>query len=117
MAFWAIIAEILEMITTVRKYIALAETIGSGHFVEELIHSHIAGAVTDALIAAGVPAETFDYLYQAREHLDLILNEVGLELTSKGLTVDGDVVLNKIAARLKGDRGGNSDRKWLQRCS
>ena len=114
MPFWAIVAEVLKIILTVRKYIALARAIGSGQYVEGLLYSYLATAVSDALIVGGVPAAAFDALAYAREHLDAVLAEVGLDLTAQGLVIDADLVLSQIAQRLENVEAGLARTSFLE---
>jgi RHS repeat-associated protein len=90
MAFWVVVAQIVKIILTVRKYAALLSALTEGKLVEGLIESFIVGSVTDGLIKSGVPLDKIDLKGQAEEWLNQIVNETAGDLAKHGLVLAPD---------------------------
>jgi len=111
MAFWVVIAEIVKVILTAKKYADLLSSASSGKLVEGLISSYIAGKIVDGLVQSGVPLNRLDLREQAETWANETLDAVSSDLLSHGLVIAPDQlrseVLGRIEHLLKGMAIGN----------
>jgi len=67
MPFWIVVAEIVKVLVTIRKYAYLLTSFSDKNLVEGVIGSFLSQAIIGALVKAGVPLDKVNLLQQAEE--------------------------------------------------
>lgn len=97
MAIWILIAQIIKIIATVRKYAALLSALSNGKLVEGLIGTFVVGLVKDGLVQSGVPVDRFDFIERASKWIDKVVEETAGDLAKHGLVLAPDALKRQLS--------------------
>lgn len=106
--FWVILANIVKTILLVKKYAALLKNLKDGQLVRGLISDVIVGSVTDALVSAGIPVDSYKIVGEAQKYFEMILDEKVSTLVDNNVLLTLDDLARAFDRKLAQLRAGLS---------
>jgi RHS repeat-associated protein len=97
---WMILAEIAKVVLTVRQYASILTSISSGKLVERFVQSYIVGAVTDAIVRAGVPLDRLDLVGQGEQWVSQVVDETAQDLAKQDIVLAPKLLLHAVYEHL-----------------
>mgnify|MGYP001500447095 CR=1 FL=1 len=96
MGFWVVVAEIVKVLVTIRKYAYLLTSFSDKNLVEGVITSFLSQGIISALVKAGVPVDKLNLLQLAEEWANSELAKS--PFLKHGLILAPDILMEDLSA-------------------